>query len=153
MCFPKSLVCCVDFFQLTHRKKEQVTIMSDADLILKMIEAVDPSNTAKLNEIDVRVAYYLSGREFPTKDIKHTVYVEKKHGDGSDYTRSRDALKKIRPEGWGFRNTLYSHQLAICDYAKPNELFNKGEQNSGVLPTEELAELHAITQAIQYERN
>jgi hypothetical protein len=70
--------------------------------ILEMIEAVDPGDSAKLNEIDARVKRYLSN------GVWNQTYYEKKLKDGRwfpepQYTRSRDALKAIRPEGWQFR--------------------------------------------------
>lgn len=66
------------------------------------------------------------------------------------YTRSRDALKSIRPEGWGFS---ISHLNAVVAY-RINDTggFDYALQTQK-LPTEELAELHAIIQAIEWERS
>jgi hypothetical protein len=36
--------------------------MTEAQIILKMIESVDPADTVKLDEIDARVEEYVSGR-------------------------------------------------------------------------------------------
>lgn len=132
--------------------------MTNAQTILKMIEEVDPSDTAKLDEIDARV-WCLSHEARFKKMLSTPKYY--KHGyfsyyQGSvwgskmvyppiQYTRSRNALKAIRPEGWkriiiqGFPCSGWT--VEIYDGA--------GTPN---LPTEELAELHAIIQAIEYER-
>lgn len=117
--------------------------MSDAQTILKMIEEVDPADTAKLDEIDARVYEFL---DFPDSNI-----------GCPEYTRSRDSLKSIRPEGWGFNNYYhYKHgidsQLHSCSagHWKVNQWENTIFAEA--LPTEELAELHAIIQAIDHER-
>ena len=125
--------------------------------LLKMIETVDPSNAAKLDEIDARVWCFLKGYKFAA--AKHDrVFVldenqceiEKLNGLCTlKYTRSRDALKTIRPEGWTYT-------------AVQNRKETEGNDGWRValgtacgtpfLPTEELAELHASIQAIEYER-
>lgn len=137
--------------------------MTAAD-ILKLIETVDPSDTAKLDEIDARVWCYLNGHWFVGKmrkaaeDKTSFTYIKK----GTDathwntvsktenlycakhYTRSRDALKAIRPEGWTFEIIKHSNEMFSARYG---DIINSNTQ-----PTEELAELHAIIQAIEYER-
>lgn len=145
--------------------------MTDAQTILKMIEAVDPADTAKLDEIDARVWCLLENKKFVMMRLTNrghfffeepfagliaqgehsTDFVEK-------YTRSRDALKAIRPDGWGFNNYYhYKHgidsQLHSCSagHWKVNQWENTIFAEA--LPTEELAELHAIIQAIDYERS
>jgi hypothetical protein len=146
-----------------------------------MIESVDPADTTKLDEIDARVDAYKLHKEFTRfeKSIEASwedVYkpkcprriiwwakdagVEKRHTSFIFYTRSRDALKSIRPEGWNF---------SVCELLSDDE---NGEELFGGLysatlnfrlkddlyfhsadcKTEELAELHAIIQAIEYER-
>lgn len=95
--------------------------------ILKMIETVSPDDTEKLDEIDARVwvCLHLQG-DFNISINGGIIYY--RHNSwpedartilqhpfqNPEYTRSRDALKAIRPEG--------------------------------------LAELHAILQAIEFER-
>ncbi len=129
-----------------------------AQKILKMIESVKPADSVVLDEINVRVFCYLHGYTLETFDPyengEFTVKERKGHFDIDDtcsdekmnYTRSRDALKAIRPKGWkriiiqGFPCSGWS--VEIYDGA--------GTPN---LPTEELAELHAIIQAIEYERS
>ena len=131
--------------------------------ILKMIEEVDPSDTAKLDEIDARVWCWIEGIRY----IAHESW-----GDGNKrlavfgekgywidrYTRSRDALKAIRPEGWNF-NVYFGckgweqPKFYWCASAGKREV-NKYENvvYTDNLPTEELAELHSIIQTIKHER-
>ena len=101
--------------------------------ILKLIEEVDPKDTAKLDEIDARVYEFL---DFPDSNI-----------GCPEYTRSRDALKAIRPEGWRVFN-LSEGTMFEFDLGKTNARVFRG-----LAITEELAELAAILQAINYERN
>lgn len=152
--------------------------MSAAD-ILKMIETVDPTDTATLDEIDARVWCYLNSVTLkkPSKNMwknfedDYTTITYKdneKEGLAScgwaagtnhiqrfcKYTRSRDALKAIRPEGcWVER--IIQHKTSKswdCTIAITGEVFSVSDK-AITLPTEELAELHAIIQAIEYERN
>lgn len=119
--------------------------------ILKMIETVDPSDRSALDDIDLAVGEYLG--KFP-KPV-------------SKYTRSRDALKAIRQDGWflkiqGAMSAFTRRQAGeflggwLCDMADNTD--GSGESMHWVhsykcgLPTEELAELHAIIQSIEYER-
>lgn len=135
--------------------------MKDHEIILKMIEEVDPSDTAKLDEIDAKVELYNleisiardeNNRRFYVLN-KGTAYESKCYvAEPQQYTRSRDALKAIRPEGWFYNighNESNSGGLFACSmYSHTNSPL----KNSPDLPTEELAELHAIIQAIAYER-
>lgn len=64
------------------------------------------------------------------------------------YTRSRDALKAIRPDGWRFEfKWVSSGTIFYYSAQRKNKTFI-----SAAMPTEELAELHAIIQAIERER-
>ena len=73
------------------------------------------------------------------------------HRDIPDFVRSRDALKRIRPEGWQW----------ACDFTAPDIGYDwmgwkegaPAEVRATNMQTEELAELHAIIQAIEWERN
>ena len=110
--------------------------MSEAQKILDMIAAVDPSDTGTLDEIDARVWLYLGGGG----RCGNLPYRTK-------YTRSRDALKSIRPEDFIFvatvspKGTIWgSNQFG--DFETPV-----------AFATEELAELHAIIQAVEWSRN
>lgn len=123
--------------------------------LLKLIEAVDPSDTAKLDEIDARVACMLcfSGSEFVAVSDSRNFYsyrmgaahISVAMATVPKYTRSRDALKAIRPEGLYFFARQNPSGRFYGDDAN-------GDYPSPALPTEELAELHAIIQAIDYER-
>lgn len=134
--------------------------------ILKLIEAVDPSDTAKLDEIDARVFCYLEGAQFVEMvDSRHQSYhwlpefTKRSCISGKTYnealyckwTRSRDALKAIRPEGWSLHGGQIGKfaEYQASKWTVPPVIFYAAVD----LPTEELAELHAILQAIQYERS
>jgi hypothetical protein len=134
--------------------------MTTAQQILKMIESVDPSDTAKLDEIDARVWCYLVGKEYQLAEflfsseiglMQQTHYMGKfEQKTFKPYTSSRDALKKIRPNEWKFDIIQMSKQKKcefMCWLHKEDKEFQ-----SVFLLTEELAELHAIIQAIEYER-
>lgn len=114
--------------------------------ILKMIREVDPSDTAKLDEIDFAVWQFLGN----DKNAKSPIECGFDFG-GIKYTRSRDALKAIRPEGWHyFIDSRGGCKLWSLDCTRPE--FHAQNNNCGMLRTEELAELHAIIQAIDFER-
>lgn len=121
--------------------------------ILKLIETVSPDDAAKLDEIDARVSHYIHDKVF----IRWM-------GGGSfnkysdKYTRSRDALKEIRPNGFYFQ--LQEFNNGVYGAALTDKIIDKTQVfkpeyclRSTYLPTEELAELHAIISAIEYERN
>lgn len=134
--------------------------MTDAQTILKLIETVDPNDTAKLDEIDARVQCLVEREDYLSHHIDHngfhaTVSCSLEGGFSTiwprRYTRSRDALKTIRPKGWDIKITTHQNSDAWM-------VFLDGSRNdyrcaSAWLPTEELAELYAIIQAIEYERN
>jgi hypothetical protein len=130
--------------------------MTPASDVLRLIETVDPVDTAKLDEIDARVWCWLSDCDFGGGDFDNGITFKAIPQRGAPaffkslppwekYTRSRDALKAIRPEGF-FPNISRSPKGNYCcsssfyDFEAP------------FLPTEEIAELHAIIQAIEYER-
>ena len=131
--------------------------------ILKMIEEVDPSDTAKLDEIDARVWCLLHEARFKKmlstpEHYKHgyfsyyqgSVWGSKMVYPPMQYTRSRDALKSIRPEGWIYDCEWYSKNRFTARFYKLDS--DEIQEESPVLPTEELAELHSIIQAIDFER-
>lgn len=134
--------------------------------ILKMIEAVDPSDEGKLAEIDARVwalirldgdfkitfnggSVYYRHNSWP-EDARTILHHSFEH---EEYTRSRDALKAIRPKGWNVCGH-YACATALGYTFSLHEAKAGGKQviGSGMLKTEELAELHAIIQAIEFER-
>lgn len=126
--------------------------MIDAQTILKMIEEVDPADTERLFEIDKAVALYLYPEcaEMISCAIRHEV---------ARFCTSRDALKAIRPDGWtltvigddgsgdGTRVKLtkwsLGHGYKICE--RCCQAWLMGDK-------EELAELHAVIQAIDHDR-
>lgn len=153
----------------------------DAVKILQMIETVDPADTAKMDEIDARTQCWLEGhefvqmcsliggQEFTTGDSDQVgyeypgarVFMKGTHKDGRKwnnsigfrtYTRSRDALKAIRPARVGLMIRQSHDGTWDCFIHWPSSL-NNGNKNIHGLPTEELAELYAIIQAIAHERN
>jgi len=103
--------------------------------LLKMIETYDPSNHDGMDDIDALVWKYL--------DMPLAV---------ASPTRSRDILKGIRPDGW-FLSMEGWPQDEPPLWRYKISLHKIGNFISPPLPTEELAELHAIIQAIEYERN
>ena len=139
--------------------------------LLKMIETVDPSDTAKLDEIDARVHEYLGFQwHGDGVSVEHKLWAGHWGFDSvkepslcncetqkdfapepKEYTRSRDALKAIRPDGFIFyicpAKTVTNKWVFTCNVIPDDCLFD-----CKYLPTEELAELHAIIQAIAYER-
>lgn len=132
--------------------------MNDAQKILKMIEGVDKEDTATLGEIDARVWCLENGHTFDHMTEAHSLsifrYVNGYTERGNlfravppQYARSRDLLKSIRPEGWSFYGGYVGK---YAEYAG-NKAFEHVESFADA-PTEELAELHAIIQAIEWGR-
>lgn len=141
--------------------------MSDAKKILDMIEGVDHNDADALDKIDVLVFCFINNEtlkewrpeefEFDVMEHKFThVYGNFEFDDEcQQYTRSRDALKAIRPDGWVWGMNSYSrgdlNGRALYEYKADNGS-NRISSPSNI-KTEELAELHAIIQAIEWERN
>jgi hypothetical protein len=138
---------------------------------LEMIEAVDPRDKTKLDEIDARV-WVFSG-QCPVKFNELTLspagygYFHRRvvlNDYSPQYTESRDALKAIRPEGWymslepRFICERFDGGMGFFAFAikqTGGEVLQEAtfvQRGGALLPTEELAELHAIIQAIAYER-
>lgn len=71
--------------------------------LLKLIENVDPTDTDALDEIDARVCcYYDQSFTLETYNNGKNFAIRDKYGwSGApiEYTRSRDASKRIRPQG------------------------------------------------------
>ncbi len=102
-----------------------------AKLIIAKIESTHPSNTTELDKIDQQVAQFLGV-------------------DPAPYTRSRDALKTIRPPKFWLKIENWPHghtQVFGCFILESGEVV---AFQSGCGTTEELAELHAIIQGVAY---
>ena len=125
--------------------------------LLQRIEAVDHTDDAALDEIDARVSVethsYLKG-DYVFKEIEDghlALYINSKGlrcrlylSDIPKCTRSRDALKSARPDGWKIQIT----QNRDGWYVKlTREIFIMTPCGRNRLSTETLAELHAIIQA------
>jgi hypothetical protein len=115
--------------------------MSDALNILKLIEAVDPANEPAMEEIDLAVWKYLGGGANYESRI-----------DGCpDYTTSRDVLKGIRPHGFFSVNENGSKGWQAWINRPDDEGGGPCFLITG-MPTECLAELYCIIQAIEHDR-
>ncbi len=135
--------------------------MTEAEKILNMIENVNPDDIETLNEIDAMVFVYLNFSERYFKEVHYkgnrvcwkTImdYYSNKIVK-IQYTRSRDVLKSIRPKGWKVCITSNGRCQMWKDECEAPNITSYNNQK-GKLPTEELAELHAIIQAIEWERN
>lgn len=135
---------------------------SESKKILEMIENLSLDDEVALNEIDARVWVFLElSNEFEITFSGATVYYRHKSWPSGartimhhpfqhpQYTRSRDALKSVRPDGWAF--AIWSNVSCakwVCGISKDSDNL----MTSVSLPSEELAELHAIIQAKQWER-
>lgn len=137
--------------------------------ILKMIESVAgpdmtvPEVVARLDEIDIKVWDYI----FPNDPHPETWFTLWATGGAprklppKEFTRSRDALKSIRPERCNisqYRVRIHIEKLDDEGRSREVKIFHismmkKWKEFDGKAETEELAELHAILQAIEYERN
>lgn len=138
--------------------------MTDANELLRLIESADPSDSVKLDEIDARVWCYTRGNKIPFAEyFKHYNdgdYQAFRLGNTSmlytpHFTRSRDALKAVRPDGWYKHSEEYNGRHRVCltqNASTFGQVCSPQMYVDGTLPTEELAELHAIIQAIAYER-
>ncbi|GAB3282951.1 hypothetical protein GCM10027347_59590 [Larkinella harenae] len=132
--------------------------MNDAQTILRMIETVDPAHTGILDVIDAKVTFYLKGLSLRRRNLGDETpaiaAITFESSEFRNYTRSRDVLKAIRPQGCyirvGHDGEGPDPDLFICEM-----LYNLAEPaiKTPPFPTEELAELHAIIQAIAYERS
>jgi hypothetical protein len=102
-----------------------------AKAIIARIESTDPADAAGLDEIDRQVAHYLGVEVAP-------------------FTRSRDAVKSIRPPKFWIKVENWPHG---CTQVFGLFMLNKLEYvnfQSGAGTTEELAELHTTIQGIAY---
>jgi len=146
--------------------------MTEYENILSLIESVDPADIAALDEIDAQVWFYLYGAKeypnctyirrlegryllikYPDEETKREFAPFQYNPSVQQYTRSRDALKKIRPEGFTFHVDATAPELGIT-YVFLNDLEEfKGDLYKYHPYGEELSELSAIIQAIHYTRS
>lgn len=139
--------------------------MNTAAEILKLIEAVEPSDCKMMDEIDALTWVNFTDHGWSMEDLKPNYremgfgwFCRKASGfivEVPKYTRSRDALKAIRPQQGCSVFRLFnedSWDAWKCQISWwPNSVASKWILSAS-LPTEELAELHAIIQAIECER-
>lgn len=130
--------------------------MTEAETILKLIETVSPDDTTKLDELNMRVAFFLENKPYPEwKGIEKCFDLDRRMVP--NWCGSRDALKAIRPEGWHYECNK------ICDgtfWAALHQEVDAGPCGDAegmsceawYRKTEELAELHAIIQSLEWER-
>ncbi|TDE17739.1 hypothetical protein [Dyadobacter psychrotolerans] len=121
--------------------------MTDSEIILKRIETVNVNDKEALDRLDVDIYEYI----FRENGYQSRVAISLGIPSGlPQYTRSRDTLKAIRPEGWTFRIFQDMNlKWQACLYKTGSAFFG------GMtiwFPTEELAELHTVIQAIAHER-
>lgn len=151
-----------------HNTEEPVR-MYYAEKILRLIETAVPGDATILEEIDDRVLCYIAQAELlPIGTSDNPGFPLMRWSDGTttilpprpSYTSSRDALKMIRPNGFVFDMTcrVGGYDCLAYDNREGMPLWKSyedwigGAGNQYLIPTEELAELHAIIQAIEYER-
>ena len=144
--------------------------MTEAAKLYHLIESVDKDDTDTLDEINDRFFCWLSVSE----ELK---YVDKDHAringllsvfdwnsERVDYVRSLDAIKAVENtelQGWEYMGTWntptgYSGKMIKLKYDKDNFKSRDivlGEFGENVCATEYLARLHAVIQAIKYERS
>jgi len=145
--------------------------MTPAEKILKMIEAVDPVDSDTLDEIDARFHGIKCGGEFIEFGIGNyknpsAIYKDIAHKGAENFvterdripkvTRSRDALKAERSEGYNY-SCGYEWSSENGEFAfkfRTAGMWKSGGANVRVKIyglTEELAELHTIVQVKQWE--
>lgn len=94
---------------------------------------------------DVNDGFHIVGLTF--KYQHNAIFFERFVTISDKYTRRRTELKKVRPKGWD--NITVSIYGGVATAYISNGMIKK---ESPELPTEELAELHAIIQAIEHDR-
>lgn len=152
-----------------------MTRIEAAKGLLKRIEEVDHEDSVDMDELNARWWCLRVDEQFISckRSIENSglgdcicikfYHPESGHGNGfvtlrDFYTRSRDALKAARPEGWKF-SIKYDWAIeryvssGCSDYKKPNNINTQyAKVCSPYLEnmTECLAEFHAIVQAWIY---
>jgi len=130
--------------------------IEQAKELLTMIETMDHRHEDSLDKLDLGFTLLLNN--VPRKGKVKTVCNDEGrrvlfqlHGaiEQQLYSRSRDALKAARPEGWCFQMAEYNkpHNTGFVCYLWEEDTVRSSK---GLMPTEELAEFHAIVQAWIY---
>ncbi|MCG8345376.1 MAG: hypothetical protein MI685_09510 [Chlorobiales bacterium] len=134
--------------------------------ILEMIEDVDPDDEKTVDEINARVwAFFNLSKGNPRVSFNGgSIHYRYDHWDEdastalvhkfeySDYARSRDALKSIRPEGWELGLVPWTDNgRDLHSYTATLTHLEREPFFTAPAKTEELAELHAIIQAYIWE--
>ena len=135
--------------------------MTTAKEILTLIENVDPSDSDALNEIDARVWCFKNNKNYNyyepyrndetgrtqwiviTTREKHTK--QEKAMNAEFYTRSRDARRSITPNDFIYVPTVLDNGLIVGSN-------QHGDFETPPFEDEDRPELHAIVQAIEWER-
>lgn len=131
--------------------------MNNLQTILYMMENSDLSDKKILKEIDARVFCadlqheFVLFNEYVLVTLPPTG-IESAWDNWSKYTRSRDALKPMRPDGWFFavrHDPLYMAKVKYDCKASSKQQHLYSPQ----FDTEECAELYAIIQVIKFEED
>lgn len=110
------------------------TMTLDAPTLLSMLETIDPTDSTALDALDLHVSHFLA------------------HPLPLCYSRSRDVLKSIRPEGFLVKIEIWPSGPSVMGcFIDENGYVTTFESGGG--PTEELCELHVIIQAVAYRRS
>lgn len=142
--------------------------MTPGQEILRLIENIGIPDYKKFAEIDARCNCYIRKLDYVHHEIGKTgllSYKYKSEGPGSAYgmrwavsarrfTHSRDDLKHARPVGWIFNTVYYAQEQKFSTAAYHEKVGFMNQVHEGALlhMTEELAELHGIIQAMEYDK-
>lgn len=135
--------------------------MTEVKRLLVLIESVDPSDTAAMDEIDARVHALCTNKTYKNHKRQDDALINEQNylelnREGAfytrckEYSRSKEAQECATPVGWG------GFILGDCSEFYGN-LFTCDERErvsfeSPCLPSLLLAGLYVVIQAIQYER-
>ena len=119
--------------------------------IIDMIEAVDPTDSKTLAEINARVWCFKNDLDFNSASIdRGYIKCGSMQGRLPNYTESRDTIKSLRPDNFRGQITLFdTGKASFKGWSGTPER----EINVVLAETEELAELMAVVIAISYERS
>lgn len=137
--------------------------MTDYTDLIHMIETVDPTDEVMLEEIDVRATMFIYDYPYNPCALEiagngyRIVHLPRGFARVAELSLSVDECKRKQPEGW---SPVF---IAVADFGKGNShIWDFSlQQSNGLDPiivtgfgrTEPLARLHAVIQAIAYERD